>query len=232
MRALTICFSALVLAALGGCGDDARRPGDTSLNDSATGDTGRPDTTSPPADSRPTDTGTMDTGPMDACETDDATSTVECNGPIIGSGQADDALFGLCVPDDTDQGSCTDATAVCYAFAPDGTPTPRGVCVPACTPNGRTYVNSSTCPSGTRCFDFGSGVGFCFADCNVMADCPSGQCDGDNSCVGGDSSPVDGGTDGAADGGMDAATDGGTDGAVDGGTDAATDSATDAAEGG
>jgi hypothetical protein len=203
MRASTIFSVLSALVFIAACGDDGR-PTDTGMSDGATDtgtdtsptDTGRPDTNRP-------DT-SMDAPPADPCSTDDATSTVECNGVIMGAGAADDELFGLCVPDpDSDVGSCADAMALCYAFDADLEASARGVCVPPCAPNGTTYVNTSTCPSGSRCFDFGDGVGYCFADCDAPADCTSGQCDGDNSCVGGDGMMTDGGVDG----GTDAATD-------------------------
>jgi hypothetical protein len=222
MRVSTILVCASMFTFLIACGDDGRS-GDTGAGDTGAGDTGRIDSSRP-------DTGTpdtsMDTGPADPCATDEATETVECNGDILGPTQEDDALFGSCTPEkDSDQGSCEDATAICYAVDADLEDTTRGVCVPACTPNGTNYVSTSTCPSGSRCFNFGDGSGFCFADCNAPADCVSGQCDGDNSCVGGEPSTTDGGTDGGTDSGTDGGTDGGTDAASDAATDAAADAA-------
>ncbi len=234
MSVLTRFFPILLLVSLfsfGGCGDDGGGASDTGAGDG--GDAGPTDSGRPDTGTTPRDSGSMDSGPADMCATDDATETVGCNGPILGASQTDDEDFGLCTPDDTTMnGSCTDTSALCYAFDANQDDSLRGVCVPSCTPNGDTYVNTSTCPSGTRCFAFESGVGFCFADCNASTDCPSDQCDGDNTCVGEQAGMtdggVDGGTDGGADGGVDGGADAGMDGAVDGGADAGTDAAADA----
>jgi hypothetical protein len=216
MSRLDFFLCAVALCSLVGCGDDGGTTGDTGVGDTGVVDTGVVDTGTP--DTSTPDAG-MDSGPTDPCASDDATMTVGCNGAILGATQADDALFGGCTPDAEDpRGSCTDADAVCYAYDADLEETARGVCVPPCSPNGSTYVNTSTCPMGTRCFDFGDGEGYCFADCNTAADCVSGQCDGDNSCVGGESTIMDGGVDGG-EGGVDGGSDAG-EGGVDGGMDA------------
>jgi hypothetical protein len=84
-----------------------------------------------------------------------------------------------------------------------------GVCLRFCEPQD-TYVSTSDCPEGSRCFTFDPTVALCYPDCEVDADCTSGVCDSEGGCVASDPVLMDGGV---GDGGTD---DGGTD---DGGTD-------------
>ncbi len=117
----------------------------------------------------------------DPCAADEphAIETVGCNGAILGVGQPDDAFGGVCTPSGTElgRGSCADANAICLANAEAA-----GFCVVTCTP-GDTYVSTGGCPTGSRCFDGGAGIGVCLPDCQIDADCVNGQCDDDGSCV-------------------------------------------------
>lgn len=211
---VTLLIATLVtlLIAAGGCGDDSG-PSDSAVTDSGTApvDSGTSpvDSATAPADSgtSPVDSGTspVDSGAVDVCAGDDPSLTVGCNGPLLGPAQTDDAHFGLCTPSaDIESGSCTDTTALCYDSDAALLDSPRGVCVPRCATNGDTYVSTSTCPSGTRCFHIVDDVGYCFADCTAPTDCPSDQCDEDYTCVGTRGGVTDGG---AADAGVDAAPD-------------------------
>lgn len=186
MRPTNILLLPALLLALSACDSD----GDTDAgpDGSASADSG-------PRDSGPVARDAGMDGGSDPCAGDDPTTTVGCNGALIGSGVADNAFGGRCTPDDEDgPGSCVSAGAVCYAFGrePDFPETAVGVCVASCTPNGTTYVNTSTCPAGSRCYDL-DGDAFCFADCNVDSDCSTTTCDGDNSCIGEDLGATDGG---------------------------------------
>lgn len=112
-------------------------------------------------------------GPADPCAAEPgaaAAATVGCNGPVGGPTRAANAHGGSCT-----EGSCTDTMSTCRA---------DGYCDVACDP-GTGYVSTSTCPSGSRCFPVGSGVGLCFIDCNTAADCPipGSTCDAENSCI-------------------------------------------------
>lgn len=217
----TSSFSSLALPlaallALAGC-DDATGA-DAGIDAGASGDAGRD--SGPP---RP-DSGSRDSGPTDPCAGDEPTANVGCNGAILGASQPDDGFGGRCTPGtDTDPtGSCTGTDAFCYAFDPDGNDSPVGICIVACTPNGTNYTNTSDCPSGSRCFDFGTGDGFgaCFPDCNADTDCSTSSCDAENTCVGvmpgdADAGVPDGGT--MDDAGMDDAgttDDAGLDGGI------------------
>lgn len=162
----THLFSAMILllAPLAGC-DPAVVPVDAPATDSGndTGggfDGGR-------------DAGRDAGGPADPCAAEPgaaAAATVGCNGPVGGPTREANAHGGACTED-----SCTDAMSTCRA---------DGYCDVACDP-GTGYVSTSTCPSGSRCFPVGSGVGLCFIDCNTAADCPipGSMCDAENSCI-------------------------------------------------
>lgn len=131
--------------------------------------------------------GGTDAGAGDPCAVADdgeATATVGCNG-FASAAPAANADFGNCtLPDEEDlQGSCTSATSICWIDVGVAT----GVCVPFCEP-GPDSVNTSSCATGSRCFNFSDEegqVGLCFRDCDSAHPCPDGQeCDRDGSCVG------------------------------------------------
>ena len=139
-------------------------------------------------------------GSADTCAADEtnAVSTLGCNGSMIGA-QADNAYGGKCTPDENDpQGSCSDSSLVCDYY--DATLV--GICVQECTP-GATYVSTGGCPSGSRCFDFGT-VAYCYPDCSSGTDCGTGVCDEDGACSSEIPPDTDGGTDAGA---SDASTD-------------------------
>jgi hypothetical protein len=184
---LVLASSLLLFAA---CDDDTRADTDSGLRDA----------------------GTLDTGAAgDPCAADEEPrSTVGCNGGILGAARAPNSFGGLCTPSAdpaTDpSGSCTDANAVCWGGGGEG------ICVTLCEPSAGTYVSTGGCPTGSRCFDLVE-AGLCFPDCNTGADCASGRCDGEGSCVEPEGEPPPDGGVPATDGGVPA--DGGT---PDGGT--------------
>lgn len=174
MRSWSFAMVACALA-LAGCGDDDGTP-----TDAGTGaDTG----TMLPGDAggRDAGPGRADAGPGDPCATDDAISTVACNGEPVGAGVARNEFGGLCTPDAMNpQGSCTAATDVCAAR----TGVAEGICLRGCDP-AATYVTTGTCPMGSRCFTLGmagSEYGLCFPDCRMPTDCTSMGCDAEGSC--------------------------------------------------
>lgn len=155
----------------------------------------------------------VDSGPGDECATDDAISTVGCNGGLLGATRPANDFGGSCTADEADPaGSCTNAGGVCWANEAG-----QGICVTTCTPSGANYVTTGDCPTGSRCFDLTEAVGaaLCFPDCNAGTDCSSNACDGEGSCVAPEATPLPDG--GMSDGGV--MTDGGTP-AADAGVDA------------
>lgn len=186
----------LALAALA-CGDDAAAPTDAGMGVDARTDAGR------------RDAGRRDSGPTDPCAADvaDAFDSVGCNGPILGPEVDDGELGGRCTPggEDDPAGSCADRDALCDA----GETGTVGICLLFCTPQ-PTYVSTSDCPPGSRCFTFDPDFALCYPDCEDGGDCTTGVCDLEGGCVPDDSPPMlDGGMDdgGSADGGT---ADGGT----------------------
>lgn len=134
-------------------------------------------------------------GSGDVCAATDGnpTSTVGCNGGILGAARAPNGFAGLCtVGDDTNPaGSCTNPNGVCWGAAGG-----QGICLTTCTPSGSTYISTGGCPTGSRCFDLTDaiGVALCFPDCSSASDCASNSCDGEGSCVEPDEEPLpDGG---------------------------------------
>jgi len=184
MRAL-LCSTMVLSLVLAGCGDD---DGTTPPVDAGGGTDGGGGTD---AGGRRDAGGRPDAGPSDPCAADNmsASSTAGCNGGLLGP-QPDNQFGGQCTPGDdmTPEGSCTGAAAYCWG---DTTVAPGGVCLVPCTP-GDTYVSTSDCPTGSRCFtlDAAGGVALCFPDCMGPTDCSGGTCDGEASCVGGGDGPA------------------------------------------
>lgn len=145
---------------------------------------GQADTTvdmgGPPADLRVDNVVTadtrVDTGGPDPCLLDfyaDGTDTIGCNGPLPGP-QPANSYGGSCTGT-VDPGTCTDPNAICF-----GNP---GICTIPCAIAGEeVYISTSTCPTGSRCFNLGNN-GYCFPDCNSGADCSTATCDEDGSCT-------------------------------------------------
>jgi hypothetical protein len=89
------------------------------------------------------------------------------------------SAFGSCTGggEMNPMGSCA-MNLVCLADMGEA-----GLCLPTCRP-GSTYVSTSGCPTGSRCFRASANAGFCFRDCNAANPCPTGQmCDEEGSCV-------------------------------------------------
>ena len=136
-----------------------------------------------------TDAARIDVGTgVDPCVTDlaHAASTIGCNGPPPGAAIPDDATGGRCVLDPSSiedmplplRGSCASPDDLCA-----GHPGLGGICLRRCEP-APTYVSTSTCPSGSRCFtiDLLRGAVVCYPDCYTGSDCVWGICDQDGSC--------------------------------------------------
>ncbi len=180
MRTWSFAVVACALA-LAGCGDDdGMMVTDAGIDGSAMlPDAGR--------DAGGRDAARPDAGPGDPCATDQPTaiSTVGCNGPPPGAGIAPNEFGGLCVPNaTTPQGSCLATTDTCVARMGVA----QGICLRACVPSpDGTYVTTSDCPMGSRCFTFddgmGGGVGVCYPDCTMPSECTSMGCDGEGSCT-------------------------------------------------
>jgi hypothetical protein len=166
---MTVLVCAL---ALGGCGDQTM----TTVDSGSTGTDGG---------SLRTDSGSMrtDAGPEDECaaSSDDAVSSVGCNGGFESGDPAPNAPGGTCtVGGETNpEGSCTGETAFC---AGDEGAT-DGICIIACPP-ASTYVSTGACPTGFRCFRSADDYGICYRDCDATHPCPTGMgCDDEGSCV-------------------------------------------------
>lgn len=110
---------------------------------------------------------------------EEAADTLGCNGGILGPLVADGAFGGRCmlVEGGTPQGTCVDASAECATI--DGL---SGVCLVPCAPQA-TFVSASDCPGGSRCFTFAADRAVCYPDCTSSADCTTGACDDDGSCI-------------------------------------------------
>lgn len=125
----------------------------------------------------PRDLGAPDLGSSDPCASEDALSTVGCNGAPLGPFQPANEFGGRCDPSaDVAQGSCNSTSAIC-----GGNPGGVGLCVLPCD-SAATYVSTGGCPSGSRCFLL-SGGSICFPDCTSGADCVTGACDDEGSCT-------------------------------------------------
>jgi hypothetical protein len=137
------------------------------------------------------DSGSADSSYACTASDTNAADTVGCNGGILGTTAADGAFGGRCTPGDeaTPEGTCTGANARCATTDFGGT---VGICLVECTPE-ETFVSESDCPTGSRCFTFEDGSGLCYPDCNSGADCTTGACDDDGSCVPADVEELDGG---------------------------------------
>lgn len=119
----------------------------------------------------------VDSGSSDPCATDTPSSTVGCNGGVLGSDVAPGEFGGLCTEDGvTMHGSCHDFSSYCLTNGGA-----IGICIPECFA-GPTPISTGDCPTGSRCFR-GGGSAFCFPDCHSASDCTSGVCDGDGSCA-------------------------------------------------
>jgi hypothetical protein len=169
-----LVFAVLVL---GACGGTPRATVDSGTGGTDAGTTPGTDSGAGPRDAGPG----RDTGPVstDPCASDAAGSLAGagCNGGFVTSPAAN-AAGGACTGggEADPQGTCTVA-GICGAEADM-----PGFCFPSCTA-GATYVSTSTCPTGFRCFDLDNDL--CFLDCNATHPCPTGMtCDGEGSCVG------------------------------------------------
>lgn len=122
-------------------------------------------------------TTTTDLGTSDPCASEDALSTVGCNGAPLGPFQPANEFGGRCDPSaDVPQGSCNSPGAIC-----GGAPGGVGYCVIPCD-SAATYVSTGGCPRGSRCFLL-SESSICFPDCTSGADCVTGSCDDEGSCT-------------------------------------------------
>jgi len=123
----------------------------------------------------------FDAGTPTSCDASeaDATSTVGCNGGILGPSVAANALGGLCTPGTGDdfRGSCTAPNGICGVDT-----AASGICLQTCTPSSDSYVSRGDCPVGSRCFNLGDSA-VCFPDCRTGSDCVSGGCDSEGSCL-------------------------------------------------
>ena len=185
MRATKLLVMCACLA-LVGCDSEETTPADS----------GTPGTDSGPSG---TDSGPgTDAGPGDMCAagTDDAISSLGCNGGVYGSTPMDNQIGGPCTPDGMDPpgpGTCTAGSGAAMPLCvPDDADPSVGTCVWVC-PSAGTYVSTGDCPTGSRCFNL-MDFSICFRDCNSAADCFAGEeCDGEGSCVGGAPPMTDGG---------------------------------------
>jgi len=113
----------------------------------------------------------------DPCRTGnyDVAATVGCNGGILGPDVPDNDYGGRC---NVASNSCTNFSDGCVGATASSL---EGICLRTCSP-GEAFVSTSTCPTGSRCFQLPP-MGLCYPDCNTNADCASGICDGDGSCI-------------------------------------------------
>lgn len=182
MKNLGFWIAFPVALALSGCGgDEPAVNADASVSDMG-GDAGTP-----------TDMGARDGSRTDAgsdpcaATVDNASDTIGCNGDILGPDIADGAFGGRCTAENEEdvRGTCTDEDAVCVVLE-SGMP---GICMLECDrPAGTPYVSTSSCPSGSRCFELDSEepVGYCYIDCEYQEDCLGEAdgfwCDADGAC--------------------------------------------------
>ncbi len=125
----------------------------------------------------------VDASITDPCATDDnAISTVGCNGGFLASEPAPNTTGGTCIQSEDEedlQGSCASEESFCAGDLLEA----EGVCFTACTP-ASTYVSTSGCPTGFRCFSLNFEYAICFRDCDATHPCPTGmECDVEGSCV-------------------------------------------------
>lgn len=106
-----------------------------------------------------------------------ANRTYGCNGSPPGPGEANQP-GGTCGGSSSGNpsGSCVDPNTMCVKI---GDRPGEPVCMYRCEPT--SYVSAGGCPAGWRCFDVSGGI--CFPDCRRGADCATGVCDSEGSCV-------------------------------------------------
>ena len=161
-----------------------------------------------PADAAPRDARTDPCAQVPGSPGDGGT----CNGAPLGPVTMADTLGGPCTEDPADEaGSCMNLSRATDALCvPD--PLGQARCTYLCEP-ASTFVSTSGCPTGSRCFTLSRTFAQCFRNCRTDADCEVfEECDSEASCVlrpfDAGPRPIDAGPfDGAVD--IDAGPDGG-----------------------